>query len=325
MTNGPEGTKRYMLAQSHTASDMTDNYNKAELVDGEIKGSRMLKDMANYLYNTIKGLRGIPKGSLLIKQLFFAKDHKLHLVLHTHGGVKVDSNYDGGMSYRKITEREDWLAKAAILKQGGIIFPTLSDKSTWFYLTGANVPGLNYGALSQTPGNQLLHLGLHTGQKANSTEMHIKFDFTVPNAQLDQMIEYAECERAAIEREINRGKKGTKWEFLKKLPFIEFFDENRQRFGGLCEVVVLNKNGEATLEIINDYNRSPQDCLKRADDLFFNKTSAEKRKIMAMTLEQGFLKNIAMLERAGLITASDDLREQVLDADGNPIEGKTRP
>jgi len=67
MTNGPEGTKRYMLAQSHTASDMTDNYNKAELVDGEIKGSRMLKDMANYLYNTIKGLRGIPKGSLLIK------------------------------------------------------------------------------------------------------------------------------------------------------------------------------------------------------------------------------------------------------------------
>lgn len=325
MTNGPEGTKRYMLAQSHTASDMTDNYNKAELVDGEIKGSRMLKDMANYLYNTIKGLRGIPKGSLLIKQLFFAKDHKLHLVLHTHGGVKVDSNYDGGMSYRKITEREDWLAKAAILKQGGIIFPTLSDKSTWFYLTGANVPGLNYGALSQTPGNQLLHLGLHTGQKANSTEMHIKFDFTVPNAQLDQMIEYAECERAAIEREINRGKKGTKWEFLKKLPFIEFFDENRQRFGGLCEVVVLNKNGEATLEIINDYNKSPKDCLKRADDLFFNKTSAEKRKIMAMTLEQGFLKNIAMLERAGLIAASDDLREQVLDADGNPIEGKTRP
>lgn len=155
--------------------------------------------------------------------------------------------------------------------------------------------------------------------------MHIKFDFTVPNAQLDQMIEYAECERAAIEREINRGKKGTKWEFLKKLPFIEFFDENRQRFGGLCEVVVLNKNGEATLEIINDYNKSPKDCLTRADDLFFNKTSAEKRKIMAMTLEQGFLKNMAMLERAGLIVASDDLREQVLDANGNPVEGKTRP
>jgi hypothetical protein len=127
---------------------MTDNYNKAELVDGEIKGSRMLKDMRNYLYNTIKGLRGIPKGSMIIKQLFFAADKKLHLVLHTHGGVKVDSSYDGGMSYRKITEREDWLAKAAILKQGGIIFPTLSDKSTWFYLTGVSVPGLDYGALS---------------------------------------------------------------------------------------------------------------------------------------------------------------------------------
>ena len=323
MTNGPEGTKRYMLAQSHTASDMTDNYNKAELVDGEIKGSKMLKDMRNYLYNTIKGLRDIPKGSIIIKQLFFAKDKKLNLVLHTHGGVKVDSNYDGGVSYRKITEREDWIAKAAILKQGGIIFPTLSDKSTWFYLTGVNVPGLNYGSISQLAPSQMLHLGLHTDQKPDSTEMHVRFDFTVPNAQLDQMIEYAECERAAVEREINRGKKGTKWEFLKKLPFIQFFDENRQRFGGLCEVVVIGKNGKATLEIINDYDKSPQDCLKRADELFFSKTAAEKRKIMALTLEEGFLRNMAMLERSGLISATNGLKEQILDKDGNPT-GNTR-
>ena len=323
MTNGPEGTKRYILAQSHTASDITDNYNKAELVDGEIKGSRMLKDMRNYLYNTIEGIRGIPKGSIIIKQLFFAKDKKLHLVLHTHGGVKVDSNHDGGVSYRKITEREDWIAKAAILKQGGIIFPTLSDKSTWFYLTGATVPGINYGAISQISPSQLLHIGLHQTQKANSSDVHVKFDFTVPNAQLDQMIEYAECERAFVEREINRGKKGSKWELLKKLPFIEFFDENRKRFGGLSEVVTINENGNAVLTIINDYNKSPEDCLKTADQLFFSKTTAQKRQIMALTLEEGFMRNIAMLERAGLISASNELKEQVLDETGNPT-GKTR-
>lgn len=323
MTNGPEGTKRYTLAQSHTASDITDNFNKAVLIDGEIKGSKMLKDMRNYIYNCIEGLRGIPKGSIIIKQLYFSADKKLHLILHTHGGVKVDSNHDGGVSYKKITEREDWLAKAAILKQGGIIFPTLSDKSTWFYLTGVNVPGIDYSSISSATASRMLHVGLHTQQKANSSEAHIKFDFTVPNAQLDQMIEYAECERAAIEREINRGKKGTKWELLKKLPFIEFFDDNRKRFGGLCEIVTINANGNTQLEIINDYNKSPEDCLKRADELFFSKTAAEKRQIMALTLEEGFMRNLAMLERSGLIVASNELKEDVLDASGNPT-GSTR-
>jgi hypothetical protein len=170
----------------------------------------------------------------------------------------------------------------------------------------------------------MLHIGLHSDQNANSTEVHVKFDFTVPNKQLDQMIEYAECERAAIEREINRGKKGTPWEFLKKLPFIEFFDENRKRFGGLNEVVIINDNGQTSLELINDYSKSPEECLKRADDLFFSKSTAEKRKIMAMTLEEGFMRNMAMLERAGLIVASGSQTEQILDAAGNPT-GNTRP
>lgn len=323
MTNGPEGTKRYTLAQSHTASDITDNFNKAVLVDGEIKGSKMLRDMRKYIYNAIEGLRGIPKGSIIIKQLYFAADKRLHLVLHTHGGVKVEGNYDGGVSYNKITEREDWLAKAAILKNGGIIFPTLSDKSTWFYLTGVNVPGIDYSDISAMSSSRLLHLGLHTDQKANSTDVHVKFDFTTPNAQLDQMIEYAECERAAIEREINRGKKGTIWENLKKLPFIEFFDSNRNRFGGLSEIVVIDENGNTRLEVINDYNKTPEECLKKADELFFSKSSADKRKIMALTLEEGFMRNMAMLERAGLISATNGLKEKVLDEQGNDT-GQTR-
>jgi hypothetical protein len=67
MTNGPEGTKRYMLAQSHTASDITDDFNRAVIEGDGIKGSKMLRDMSKYIYNTIKGVRGIPKGSLIIK------------------------------------------------------------------------------------------------------------------------------------------------------------------------------------------------------------------------------------------------------------------
>jgi hypothetical protein len=31
----------------------------------------------------------------------------------------------------------------------------------------------------------MLHIGLHDNQKASSPEAHIKFDFSLPNAQLD--------------------------------------------------------------------------------------------------------------------------------------------
>jgi len=150
MTNGPEGTKRYLMAQSHTVSDITLDINDAECDTSqpankrEFKKSRIMRDMANYIYNFVKTGKhaAIPIGSLIIKHVF--NNGKINLVLHTHGGIMMDGDRTGGKSYSDITEREDWLAKYAILKDGGIIFPTLSDKSTWFYLTGVRVPGLNY-------------------------------------------------------------------------------------------------------------------------------------------------------------------------------------
>jgi hypothetical protein len=39
---------------------------------------------------------------------------------------------------------------------------------------------------------------------------------------------------------------------------------------------------------------------------------------MALTLEEGFLRNLAFLEKNGVIRASGKLEEQVLDEKGNP-------
>jgi len=39
---------------------------------------------------------------------------------------------------------------------------------------------------------------------------------------------------------------------------------------------------------------------------------------MMLTLEEGFNENVRMLERAGLIVANNGLKEDVLDANGNP-------
>lgn len=327
-TNGPEGSKQYMMAQSHTASDLTDDYKKAVVIDGIIKYSRKMKDMAAYVYNFMFEKQGEikrPVGSIIIKQLYLNAGKKLQLRLHTHGGVRIENNYDGGVSYKKITEREDWIGKAAILKQGGIIFPTLSDKSTWFYLTGVTLPGIDYTNIKEVSVKELLHIGLHQEQHPNSDSVHILFNFANSNKQLDQLIEYAKCERAAIVKEIARNKENKK--LGKKFPFIEYFNENRLRFGGLTEVVIMGQDGETDLRLLNDYGegKTPEQCLRIADKLFFSKSQKDQRKIMALTLEQGFLENLQLLERNGLIYAEQEnpVMQLVLDKDGNST-GKTK-
>ena len=316
MTNGPENTKRYLMAQSHTISDMTVDINDATSDDSEplntrkVKNSRILKDMQKYLYNFLERGKNwdLPIGSIIIKHVL--QSGGIHLTLHTHGGIMVDEDLSGGVSYKKITEREDWLAKAAILKQGGIIFPTLSDKSTWFYVTGVTIPGINYYNIESMSKNSLPELGLHEGEDLSSDAAHIIFDWNRPNAQIDQMIEYAECEMAAIEREINR---------KKKLPIIEYFNENRKRFGGLTEIVKINEEtGEPDVVLFNDYDLTPEECLALAKREFFDLPIAEQRKRMALTLETGFWENVRTLEHAGVIVADGKLRQQKLDKDGNP-------
>jgi hypothetical protein len=58
--------------------------------------------------------------------------------------------------------------------QGGLIFPTMSDKKTWTYLTGLKIPGLAF---------------IPSIQALGST-----YELTQDRAVLEQMLEYAKCE-----------------------------------------------------------------------------------------------------------------------------------
>jgi len=130
------------------------------------------------------------------------------------------------------------------------------------------------------------------------------------------MIEYAECEMRAIEREINR---------KTPFPFIKFFDENKRRFSGLVEICKIGEDGKKELVLLNDYDQTPEECLALAKREFFDLPKEEKRRRMALTLEEGFYENIDMLERAGLIITNDDstrLYEDVLDKNGKPTGEK---
>lgn len=317
MVNGPDGGL-YTIAQSHTVSDITDDINETEMDKaGKIIKGRIIKDLAKYAYNTIVqtiqtavGPIDNRIGSVIIKAALTPKS-KINLVLHTHAGARMQDESTGGTKYNELSERDDWMSKAAFLINGGIIFPTLSDKSTYFYLTGVTLPGINYNNLDGIRYSQLLKLT--TSGRRN--EIHVSFgesgDFAQSNAQLDQMIEYAMCERAAIEKEINR---------KNKIPIIKNFHKNRMRFSGLVEIVVMDDNGNTKRISLNNLDKTPEECLKDADRYFFGDhiTAAQRRKIMALTLEEGFLRNLAFLEKNGVITASGQLTEKVLDEQGNP-------
>jgi len=139
MTIGPENTKMYMFAQNHTMSDITYDLQQAEVdKEGNVSGSETLSDLKDVQYVSYIDKNGRRRGSVIVKTLMdptFNPNHNKLSLANSSGIKRVDSR-DGGTKYVKMTAREDYLSKAEILSSGAIIFPTLSGKSTWFYLRG---------------------------------------------------------------------------------------------------------------------------------------------------------------------------------------------
>ena len=74
MTNGPEGTKNYTMAQRHTAYDMTEDINEGgyDKESDSFTGSKILKDSSkwNYCWSTRKVAGRTQRiGSLIMKYI----------------------------------------------------------------------------------------------------------------------------------------------------------------------------------------------------------------------------------------------------------------
>ena len=201
MVLGPENTKMYTFAQNHSASDTTYELNNVYDDDGNITPGNIMEDLQNVSYITIQqGERRL--GSVIAKYVLdktFNPNHN-RITLHTSSGLKTQSSKEGGVKYANVTEREDYLNKVAILKNN-IVFPTLSDKSTWFYLSGIKLPGLNWDATDIDEFGAIPTVGLKSGRLFLSNQD--KIGSYQQNPVLDQMIEYALCELANIEKTID--------------------------------------------------------------------------------------------------------------------------
>ena len=326
MTLGPENTKMYTMAQNHTASEFTEDFNRAVVdKDGNVKGSKILDDMKKFCYNFFITKNGTQIGSQVIKHLHqFA--HR-PLSLETLIGVKKDDYHDGGTKYAKVSKRDDFLAKVRILQNGGIIFPTLADKSTWFYLTGVRLKGLDYG-VSSIDGALPIFSG-KTGRMAFGLDAVGKYK---PNEVLDQLREYAECERAAVVKAINEletlqenAKKernpGRKLELQKQIE--NYHTKNQAtRFAFLIGVYseseksknykykknesFISFNFDKKLEDGKWVPATLRDCLDQADKYYYSKTAEQQRSMLANILQHRLDEQLEWAVKAGIIEKSNN-------------------
>lgn len=301
MTNGPEGTKNYTMAQRHTAYDMTEDINegKYDKENDRFTGSKILKDSQkwNYCWSTRSVVGRVQKiGSLIMKYIASGTEFKLKLM--TYNGARLDSDYQGGVKYTKTSEREDYVGKCGMLATGKIVFPTLSDKSTWFFIDGIKTPGIDYNNISNTQTKDLLHVTDING------ELHIELNQY--DKQIRQMIEYAFCERNAIQREIERNEEKNN-PILNILNKIERVKDNRMRFGSLTKIARRNEKGEIEwLHLTGD--EDPLYYLNKANEWFFgdNITDAQRTEMMTLTLEEGFYENLSLAEHCGAIVNDNE-------------------
>ena len=193
------GNKYYVMSENNVINDITDMLNRASNGVEEDLIEEIKLDVYNYYHPEDPNMIGqVPEtGSIVIKKISSDLQAKKEdpsfspnqVQVVTLAGFKTDEKGDQGNDYAEISLREDYVTKCAILLDGGLMFPTMSDKKTWVYLKGVELPGIDHssGYLSQT---------------LNSIDENGYF------SQLDsvvqQFLEYAQTEYLSVQRTIEQ-------------------------------------------------------------------------------------------------------------------------
>lgn len=309
-TIGPDNQEMFMYAQNHTASDLVDEFKRSSAdKHGEIHGSQVVRDLIYQqdgslnpvFYNSyVEQSSGHRKGSIIVKALTTpGYTDQNNIVLSTHSGMKSDQRSDGGRKYVDVTVREDWLDKATLLSEGCIIFPTLSDKSTWFYLRGFNLPGLRWkdGKLMTTNTNDLPGVG-SVGTiwfDVQDSNPNTRTGFS-ENAQIDQLIEYAMCDLANakfVQEQLKNGKIPTR-------KMVKNFHTGDKHGARLAFMIGIYDEGGNFISF-NNNKRSPEKDIELAIEHFYSKPIEEQRLIMARTMQKRLEEELKHLEENGII------------------------
>lgn len=304
--------KAYTQGENNTVSDIL-----ADIQD-ENPNNEAKQRIQNFCYN---------KHSIVLRRIAQNEGNKMaKILMNNYAGFKTDQNDDYGSDYNQVSEVEDYMSKVTMLISGGLIYPTMSDKKTYMYLQASDqaingflIPGIDYRLI-----NKLMSSSDNEQKAAIRGELlgalpRIVTDTTGktivrPSDQvLDIFIDYAKDEKAAILECMHQlgyfegdtaiddtvkiknyhtpnKYKNSKGETVNVEP-------NGTRFSSLTSI--LDDNGNRIK--FNDPKKSSTECLKLADEQFFNKSREQQRNIMARVLDIQFKEELKKAIKLGLV------------------------
>lgn len=304
--------KAYTQGENNTVSDIL-----ADIQD-ENPNNEAKQRIQNFCYN---------KHSIVLRRIAQNDGNKMaKILMNNYAGFKTDQNDDYGSDYNQVSEVEDYMSKVTMLISGGLIYPTMSDKKTYMYLQASDqaingflIPGIDYRLI-----NKLISSSDNEQKAAIRGELlgalpRIVTDTTGktivrPSDQvLDIFIDYAKDEKAAIlecmhqlgyfegdtaiDDTVKIKNYHTPNKYKNSNGETVSVEPNGTRFSSLTSI--LNDNGDRIK--FNDPKKSSIDCLKLADQEFFNKSREQQRDIMARVLDIQFKEEVKKAIKLGLI------------------------
>lgn len=309
--------KAYTQGENNTVSDIL-----ADIQD-ENPNNEAKQRIQNFCYN---------KHSIVLRRIAQNEGNKMaKILMNNYAGFKTDQNDDYGSDYNQVSNIEDYMSKVTMLISGGMIFPTMSDKKTYMYLQASDqaingflIPGIDYRLV-----NKLISSSDKDQKSALRKELlgalpRIVTDTTgktivrPSNQVLDIFIDYAKDEKAAIiecMHQLGYFEGGTAIDDTVKIKnyhtpnkYVNSKGEtvnvepNGTRFSSLTSI--LDDNGNRIK--FNNPKKSSIDCLKLADEQFFNKSREQQRNIIARVLDIQFKEEVKKAIKLGLIKGDID-------------------
>lgn len=309
--------KAYTQGENNTVSDIL-----ADIQD-ENPNNEAKQRIQNFCYN---------KHSIVLRRIAQNEGNKMaKILMNNYAGFKTDQNDDYGSDYNQVSNIEDYMSKVTMLISGGLIYPTMSDKKTYMYLQASDqaingflIPGIDYRLI-----NKLISSSDKDQKSALRKELlgalpRIVTDTTGktivrPSDQvLDIFIDYAKDEKAAIlecmhqlgyfegdtaiDDTVKIKNYHTPNEYVNSKGETVKVEPNGTRFSSLTSI--LDDNGNRIK--FNDPKKSSIDCLKLADEQFFNKSREQQRNIMARVLDIQFKEEVKKAIKLGLIKGDID-------------------
>lgn len=309
--------KAYTQGENNTVSDIL-----ADIQD-ENPNNEAKQRIQNFCYN---------KHSIVLRRIAQNEGNKMaKILMNNYAGFKTDQNDDYGSDYNQVSNIEDYMSKVTMLISGGLIYPTMSDKKTYMYLQASDqaingflIPGIDYRLI-----NKLISSSDKDQKSALRKELlgalpRIVTDTTGktivrPSDQvLDIFIDYAKDEKAAIlecmhqlgyfegdtaiDDTVKIKNYHTPNKYVNSKGETVKVEPNGTRFSSLTSI--LDDNGNRIK--FNDPKKSSIDCMKLADEQFFNKSREQQRNIMARVLDIQFKEEVKKAIKLGLIKGDID-------------------